>query len=78
MVQNDSAAKRSLEYSRKAVAALESLVRDLETQLTTAKKGRRLVAQLKVRMKKEVIEEHQQQLQSVLQLVTLSQQTYLM
>ncbi|KAJ4013732.1 hypothetical protein NW766_005971 [Fusarium irregulare] len=78
MVQNDSAAKRSLEYSRKAVAALESLVRSLETQLTTAKKGRRLVAQLKVRMKKEVIEEHQQQLQSVLQLVTLSQQTYLM
>ncbi|KAJ4018328.1 hypothetical protein NW752_005443 [Fusarium irregulare] len=77
MVQNDSAAKRSLEYSRKAVAALESLVRSLETQLTTAKKGRRLVAQLKVRMKKEVIEEHQQQLQSVLQLVTLSQQTYL-
>ena len=78
MVQNDSAAKRSLEYSRKAVATLECLVRDMETQLTTAKKGRRLVAQLKVRMKKEMIEEHQQQLQSVLQLVLLSQQTYLM
>ncbi|RFN48572.1 hypothetical protein FIE12Z_7152, partial [Fusarium flagelliforme] len=77
MVQNDSAAKRSLEYSRKAVATLECLVRDMETQLTTAKKGRKLVAQLKVRMKKEVIEEHQQQLQSVLQLVGLSQQTYL-
>ncbi|CAG7566379.1 unnamed protein product [Fusarium equiseti] len=77
MVQNDSAAKRSLEYSRKAVATLESLVRDIETQLNTAKKGRRLVTQLKIRMKKEVIEEHKQQLQSVLQLVTLSQQTYL-
>jgi hypothetical protein len=78
MVQNDSAAKRSLEYSRKAVATLESLARDMESQLITTKKGRRLAAQLKVRMKKEVIEEHQQQLQSVLQLVILSQQTYLM
>lgn len=78
MVQNDSAAKQSLEYSRKAVSTLESLVRDMESRLTTAKKGRRLVTQLKVRMKKEIIAEHQQQLQSVLQLVTLSQQTYLM
>jgi hypothetical protein len=58
MVQNDTAAKRSLEYSRKAVTTLESMVRDLESQLKTAKKGRGLVTKFKVRMKKEMIEEH--------------------
>ncbi|KAH6953349.1 hypothetical protein DER45DRAFT_575732 [Fusarium avenaceum] len=77
MVQNDSAAKRSLEYSRKAVETLETLVRDMESQITATRKRKRFVAQLKVMMKKEVIEEHQRQLNSALQLVSLSQQTYL-
>jgi predicted nucleic acid-binding Zn-ribbon protein len=78
MVQNDSAAKRSLEYSRKAVETLETLVRDMENQITATRKRKRFVAQFKVMIKKEVIEEHQRQLNSALQLVSLSQQTYLM
>jgi predicted nucleic acid-binding Zn-ribbon protein len=78
MVQNDSAAKRSLEYSRKAVETLETLVRDMESQITASRKRKRFVAQFKVIIKKEVIEEHQRQLNSALQLVSLSQQTYLM
>ncbi|SCN93857.1 unnamed protein product [Fusarium fujikuroi] len=77
MIQNDSAAKRSLEYSRKAVETLNTLVRDMETQMTAAKTSRRLVAQLKVRIKRDVIEDHQQRLKSALQLLSLSQQTYL-
>ncbi|KAF5625637.1 hypothetical protein F52700_9002 [Fusarium sp. NRRL 52700] len=77
MIQNDSAAKRSLEYSRKAVETLDTLVRDMETQISAAKSSRRLVAQLKVRIKKCVIEDHQQRLMSALQLLSLSQQTYL-
>ncbi|KAF4953114.1 hypothetical protein FGADI_6264 [Fusarium gaditjirri] len=77
MVRNDSAAKRSLEYSRKAVETLDTLVRDMETQISTAKTSRRLVAQLKVRIKLDVIEDHQQRLTSALQLLSLSQQTYL-
>jgi predicted nucleic acid-binding Zn-ribbon protein len=78
MVQNDSAAKRSLEYSRKAVETLETLVRDMESQITATRKRKRFVAHFKVMIKKEVIEEHQRQLNSALQLVSLSQQTYLM
>ncbi|KAG4285897.1 hypothetical protein FPRO06_07157 [Fusarium proliferatum] len=77
MIQNDSAAKRSLEYSRKAVETLETLVRDMETQISAAKTSRRLVAQLKVRIKRDVIEDHQLRLTSALQLLSLSQQTYL-
>ncbi|KAJ4258772.1 hypothetical protein NW762_007859 [Fusarium torreyae] len=78
MVQHDSAAKRSLEYSQKAVETLETLVRDMEKHINSERKSKRLLAQLKVRIKKEVIEEHQQQLNFALQLVSLSQQTYLM
>ncbi|KAF5601305.1 cholin permease [Fusarium pseudocircinatum] len=77
MIQNDSAAKRSLEYSRKAVETLDTLVRDMETQISAAKTSRRLVAQLKVRIKRDVIEDHQHRLTSALQLLSLSQQTYL-
>ncbi|EXK77594.1 hypothetical protein FOQG_17702 [Fusarium oxysporum f. sp. raphani 54005] len=47
MIQNDSAAKRSLKYSQKAVETLDTLVRDMETQISAAKTSRRLVAQLK-------------------------------
>lgn len=78
MVQNDKAAKRSLEYSRKAVETLETLVRDMESQITATRKRKRFVAQFKVIIKKDVMEEHQRQLNSALQLVSLSQQTYLM
>ncbi|KAF5648485.1 uncharacterized protein FTJAE_1318 [Fusarium tjaetaba] len=77
MIQNDSAAKRSLEYSRKAVETLDTLVRDMESQINAAKASRRLVAQLKVRIKRDMIEDHQHRLTSALQLLSLSQQTYL-
>ncbi|EXL91638.1 hypothetical protein NOF04DRAFT_16674 [Fusarium oxysporum II5] len=77
MIQNDSASKRSLEYSRKAVQTLDTLVRDMESQISAARTSRRLVVQLKVRIKKDVIEDHQQRLTSALQLLSLSQQTYL-
>ncbi|KAF5581947.1 hypothetical protein FPANT_8716 [Fusarium pseudoanthophilum] len=77
MTRNDSAAKRSLEYSRKAVGTLDTLVRDMEKQISAAKASRRLVAQLKVRIKRDVIEDHQHRLTSALQLLSLSQQTCL-
>ncbi|RYC87691.1 hypothetical protein BFJ63_vAg9413 [Fusarium oxysporum f. sp. narcissi] len=77
MIQNDAATKRSLEYSRKAVRTLDTLVRDMEFQISAARTSRRLVAQLKVRIKKDVIEDHKQRLTLALQLLSLSQQTYL-
>ncbi|CVK86024.1 uncharacterized protein FPRN_06359 [Fusarium proliferatum] len=49
----------------------------METQISAAKTSRRLVAQLKVRIKRDVIEDHQQRLTLALQLLSLSQQTYL-
>ncbi|KAF5012630.1 hypothetical protein FDECE_1322 [Fusarium decemcellulare] len=77
MVQHDSAARRSVEYSRKAIQALDTLVRDMEGQIESTRKSKKLLAQLKVRLKRDVIEEHQHHLQSALRLVNLSQQTYL-
>jgi hypothetical protein len=78
MVRNDTAAKRSLEYSQKAMGTLESLIIDMEQHIASARKSKKFLTQLKVRLKKDVLEEHQQQLQFALQLVSLSQQTYLM
>ncbi|KAJ3548018.1 hypothetical protein NM208_g1209 [Fusarium decemcellulare] len=77
MVQHDSAARRSVEYSRKAMQTLEILIRDMEGQIASTRKSKKLLAQLKVRLKRDVIEEHQHRLQSALRLVNLSQQTYL-
>ncbi|KAF5002490.1 hypothetical protein FGRMN_315 [Fusarium graminum] len=77
MLQNDNAAKRSLEYSRKAAETLETLVRNMESQINVSKKSKRLAAQFKVMIKKDVVEEHQKQLHMAIQLVSLSQQTYL-
>ncbi|KAH7276085.1 hypothetical protein B0J15DRAFT_531541 [Fusarium solani] len=77
MVRNDTAAKRSLEYSQKAMGTLEALVKDMEQQIASVRKSKKFLTQLKVRLKKDVLEEHQQQLQFALQLVSLSQQTYL-
>ncbi|KAM6532779.1 hypothetical protein FALCPG4_005829 [Fusarium falciforme] len=77
MVQNDTAAKRSLEYSQKAMDTLEALIRDMEGRIESARKSKKLLTQLKVRLRKDVLEEHQQRLQFALQLVSLSQQTYL-
>ncbi|RSL92543.1 hypothetical protein CDV31_015125 [Fusarium ambrosium] len=77
MVQNDSAAKRSLEYSQKAMDTLEALIKDMEGRIESARRSKKLLTQLKVRLKKDVLEEHQQRLQFALQLVSLSQQTYL-
>lgn len=78
MVRNDTAAKRSLEYSQKAMETLEALIKDMEGRIESARRGKKLLTQLKVRLKRDVLEEHQQRLQFALQLVCLSQQTYLM
>lgn len=72
MVQHDIAAKRSLENSQRAMNTLDAIIRDMEKKINSAKKSKRLVAQLKVRLKKEVIEEYQQQLDSTLQLLSFS------
>ncbi|KAJ4226314.1 hypothetical protein NW759_004900 [Fusarium solani] len=56
---------------------LDAIIRDMEKKINSAKKSKRLVAQLKVRLKKEVIEEYQQQLDSTLQLLSFSHQIYL-
>ncbi|KAF4464222.1 hypothetical protein FALBO_8956 [Fusarium albosuccineum] len=77
MVQHDSAARRSVEYSRKAIRTLETLVKDMEGQIASERKSKKLLAQFNVRLKRNVIEEHHHRLQFALQLVNLSQQTYL-
>lgn len=78
MVQHDTAAKRSLECSQKAMVTIEALIRDMEGRIESARRGKKLLTQLKVRLKKDVLEEHQQHLNFALRMVSLSQQTYLM
>ncbi|KAF7551813.1 hypothetical protein G7Z17_g4739 [Cylindrodendrum hubeiense] len=78
MVRSDRAAIRSLEYCRRAVTDLETLVEDMQLQVATAKKGKRTVAKFKVTLKKGVLQQYYERLGSALQLLNLSQQTYLM
>ncbi|KAK7414794.1 hypothetical protein QQX98_006396 [Neonectria punicea] len=78
MLRNDRAAIRSLEYCRKAMEELEVLTRDMQMQVTAARKGKRTLAKFKVTLKKGVIQQCHERLASTLQLLALSQQTYLM
>ncbi|KAH8674930.1 hypothetical protein BGZ61DRAFT_520818 [Ilyonectria robusta] len=77
MVRNDRTARRSLENCRKVVSDLEELVEDMQSQVTGAKKGRRTTAKFKVTLKKAVVQEYHERLGSALQLLAMSQQTYL-
>ncbi|KAH6974283.1 hypothetical protein BKA56DRAFT_93629 [Ilyonectria sp. MPI-CAGE-AT-0026] len=77
MVDHDSAGKLSLKYCQKATASLEGMVQDMQQQIESARKGKRTLARLKIRLKKGVVEEHQKRLQSALQFLSLSQQTFL-
>ncbi|KPM44816.1 hypothetical protein AK830_g1758 [Neonectria ditissima] len=77
MLRNDRAAIRSLEYCRKAMEELEGLTQDMQLQITTARKGKRTLAKFKVTLKKGVVQQCQERLGSTLQLLALSQQTYL-
>ncbi|KAH6990288.1 hypothetical protein EDB80DRAFT_168178 [Ilyonectria destructans] len=77
MVRNDRTARRSLENCRKVVADLEELVEDMQSQVTGAKKGRRTTAKFKVTLKKAVVQQYHERLGSALQLLAMSQQTYL-
>ncbi|KAH6970839.1 hypothetical protein BKA56DRAFT_735659 [Ilyonectria sp. MPI-CAGE-AT-0026] len=77
MVRNDRTARRSLENCRKVIADLEELVEDMQSQVTGAKKGRRTTAKFKVTLKKAVVQEYHERLGSALQLLAMSQQTYL-
>lgn len=78
MVRNDRTARRSLENCRKVVSDLEELVEDMQSQVTGAKKGRRTTAKFKVTLKKAVVQEYHERLGSALQLLAMSQQTYLL
>ncbi|KAK7429317.1 hypothetical protein QQZ08_004129 [Neonectria magnoliae] len=75
--RSDRAAIRNLEYCRKAMYELEGLTRDMQVQVTAARKGKRTLAKFKVTLKKGVIQQCQERLASTLQLLVLLQQTYL-
>lgn len=72
--QNDPAAKFCLVLCRKAVEELDQLVRQLENQITSAKRHWRTIAKYRVTLKKHLIEECHGKLQSAIQLLMLSQQ----
>ncbi|KAM5341531.1 hypothetical protein ACJ41O_014562 [Fusarium nematophilum] len=78
IVQQDRAAQRSLEYARKAMEKLEGMAEDMQKQIESARKHKKFLVQLKVRLKKDMIDEQQQQLQHALRLLSMSQNTYMM
>ncbi|KAF4996336.1 hypothetical protein FDECE_12480 [Fusarium decemcellulare] len=77
IMRHDSAAYRSLEYCQKAVETLEASITDMKQQINSERREKRLISRLKVRLKEDTIQEHRQQLHSALELVSLSQHTYL-
>lgn len=69
---------QGLVYCRRAVAGLEGLIEDIQSQLFSKRKLKRKIAQTKVSLKREQIQSYQKKLQNALQLLSLSQQSYLM
>ncbi|WYZ37626.1 hypothetical protein EsH8_II_001132 [Colletotrichum jinshuiense] len=76
-VYHDSAANLSMEYCQQAVGELDALAEDLQTRITTAKRFKRNITKLKVSFKKDLIRSFQERIQFALQLLSLSQQTYI-
>ncbi|KAL2142651.1 hypothetical protein VTI28DRAFT_865 [Corynascus sepedonium] len=76
-VGNVGAAAFGVQYCRQAAADLESLVDDLQQQICSTKTLKRRVSKVRVSLKKSVMNSYQQRLQSVLSLLSVSQQSYL-
>ncbi|KAF9874879.1 hypothetical protein CkaCkLH20_07573 [Colletotrichum karsti] len=77
-VHENRAANLSMEYCQQAVGELGRLAEDLQSQVNNAKRTRRNITKLKVSFKKELIRSYQDRIQFALNLLALSQQTYLM
>ena len=78
IIQNDTMARKSFEYCRRAALELEKLIERLQDQITSGKRRKRTLAQFKVTLKKNLIEEYQRKLDNAIRLVMLSQNTYQM
>ncbi|KAK2044797.1 hypothetical protein LZ31DRAFT_541664 [Colletotrichum somersetense] len=76
-IRDSSAAGLSMEYCRQAIDELELLAEDLQRRISRAKRSRGLV-KLKVTLKKDVLQRYHERIQFALQLLALSQQTYIM
>lgn len=76
--RNFNAAKRALDYCRRAGSDLESLVEDMQQQIFTTRGLKKKIAKVKVALKKDQIHDYKRRLSSILHLLSLSQQSYLM
>ena len=77
-VLNEHAVNLSMNYCHQALRDLELLVEDMHCQLTSTRKLKRNFAKLRVPIKKESIRNYQDRLQYALQILSLSQQSYVM
>ncbi|KAK1997367.1 hypothetical protein LX36DRAFT_721161 [Colletotrichum falcatum] len=75
-VRDSSVAGLSMGYCRQAVDELELLAEDLQGRIGRARRSRGLV-RLKVTLKKDVLQRYHERIQFALQLLALSQQTYI-
>lgn len=77
-IKDDVSAKISMKYCRRAVSDLENLVNDMSRQIASTRRSRRMVAKVKVVIKKDLVLSYQERLKGALHLLSMSQQNYLM
>ncbi|GKT44827.1 uncharacterized protein ColSpa_05008 [Colletotrichum spaethianum] len=75
-IHHSSAAGLSMEYCQQAINELEVLAEDLQCRISNAKRSRNFI-KLKVTLKKDVLQRYHERIQFALQLLALSQQTYI-
>jgi hypothetical protein len=74
---NNTSARLSLAYCRQATADLDGLLRDLSADLNAPRRRKRGRAKIKVILEKETLRKFQDRLQTVVRLLSLAQQSYL-
>ncbi|RYP38849.1 hypothetical protein DL767_002411 [Monosporascus sp. MG133] len=77
MIFDDTAMRNSTELCRHAVQNLINLADDLRVQIDAQRKIKRGIAKVKVRLKKEVLAEHEKQLQDAFRILIAAQQSYM-
>ncbi|KAK2008263.1 hypothetical protein LZ32DRAFT_540260 [Colletotrichum eremochloae] len=78
-IRHSSTADASVEYCRQAVNKLDLLAKDLQERISKAKTTRgKLKAQFQVPLKKDVLQRYDKQIKFALEMLALSQQTYIM
>lgn len=76
-VWDSLASKPATTYCRKALQDLTTMVDELNTQISNAKRGRRKLTAVKVLLKKDTLKRLEKRLENAVKMLLLAQQSYL-